>query len=277
MILSVASLKIKNTPKEYFLLGWWYVLLMLGPFLYWKENLVLSAEGSKIRLPWFYLFQNMNGLDWMTLPHRMAIPASLFLILAAGFWIAQSKRREWILPLILLEIWIYPGYAIPLQSTSLKPTEHAVLLSKLPEGAVLNLPVNLYSNTQRKFLWYQTIHHHPIADHFRYSMYPYIADTSKFVSYSRSITEAPLPTSENPDPLQVKELKESGFSYVVLHKEFIQEQLQMSPKTYAQWINLYLGEGIILEDSILYPLDTSTLGTIIHSYPSSFSVGLPEP
>lgn len=277
MFLSIASLRRKESAKEYFLLGWWYVILMLGPFLYWKDSLILSAQETKIRLPWFYLFQNTQGLDWMTLPHRMAIPASLFLTLSAGFWIAHSKRREWFLPLILLEIWLYPAYQIPLQSTPLRTVEHASLLKELPTGGVLNLPVNLYSNTQRKFLWYQTIHHHPIADHFRYSMYPYIAEKSVFVSYSRAITQAPLPTPENPDPLQVHDLQKQGFAYVVLHKEFIQEQLQMSPKTYAQWMNLYLGEGIILDDVYLYPLDTNTLGTIISSYPSTFSLGLPQP
>ena len=108
-------------------------------------------------------------------------------------------------------------------------------------------------------------------------MYPHIAKNSLFVSYSRAITQAPLPTVENPDPLQIKTLQQEGFSYVVLHKEFIKEQLQMSPEAYAQWMNLYLGEGIILDDAYLYPLDTNTLGTIISSYPSTFSLGLPQP
>ena len=277
MVLSLASLMTKHKSKSYLCLGWWYVILMLGPFLFWHDHLILSAQETKIRLPWFFLFQNTKGLDWMTLPHRMAIPASLFLTLSAGFWIAHSKRREWFLPIILIEIWIYPSYKIPLTSTPLHTTEHASILKNLPSGGVLNLPINLYSNTQRKFLWYQTIHHHPIADHFRYSMYPQIADKSSFVSYSRAITQAPLPTTENPDPLQIQTLKNEGFAYVVLHKEFIQEQLQMSPQTYAQWMNLYLGEGIILEDAYLYPLDTTTLGTIIPSYPSTFSLGLPKP
>ena len=277
MLLSITSLWSKTKSWHYFFLGWGYVILMLGPFLYWNENLILSGQGTKIRLPWFYLFQNIQGLDWMTLPHRMAIPASLFLTLSAGFWVTQSKRREWVLPFILLELWLYPSYQVPLKTTELPNSEHATLLKELPAGGVLNLPINLYSNTQRKFLWYQTIHHHPIADHFRYSMYPHIAEESLFVSYSRAITQAPLPTTKNPDPLEVKKLKKNGFMYVVLHKEFIQEQLQLSPQAYAQWMNLYLGEGIILDDAYLYPLDTSTLGTIITSYPSTFTLGLPQP
>ena len=277
IILSVASLRSNRASKRYFFLGWWYVILMLGPFLYWNDTLVLSAQETKIRLPWFYIFQSIQGLDWMTLPHRMAIPASLFLTLSAGFWIAQSRRREWLLPLILIELWMYPPYRLPLKSTPLQTQAHTSVLKNLPSGGVLNLPINLYSNTQRKFLWYQTIHRHPIADHFRYSMYPKIAEESVFVSYSRAITQAPLPTTENPDPLQIEALRQQGFAYIVLHKEFIQEQLQMSPKTYAQWMNLYLGEGIILDDAYLYSLDTSTLGTLISSYPSTFSLGLPQP
>ena len=277
MLLSLASIRSKTKSWSYILLGWWYVILMLGPFLYWNGSLVMSAQETKIRLPWFYLFQNIKGLDWMTLPHRMAIPAALFLTLSTGFWIAQSRRREWFLPLIILELWLYPSYHIPLKSTSLPNVEHASVLKNLPFGGVLNLPINLYSNTQRKFLWYQTIHHHPIADHFRYSMFPRVAEKSLFVSYSRAITQAPLPTTQDPDPLQIEQLRKEGFSYVVIHKEFIEEQLQMTPQTYAQWMNVYLGEGIILDDAYLYPLDTSVLGTIISSYPSTFSLGLPQP
>tara|TARA_B100000683_G_C12418988_1_gene527011 strand:- start:594 stop:1217 length:624 start_codon:yes stop_codon:yes gene_type:complete len=207
----------------------------------------------------------------------MAIPASLFLILSAGYWISQAKWREWLLPIILLELWLYPAYHLPLKSTALLNAEHATLLRDLPKGGVLNLPINLYSNTQRKFLWYQTIHQNPIADHFRYSIYPHIAEKSLFISYSRAITQAPLPTTDTPDPLQIENLKKEGFAYIVLHKEFIQEQLQMSPQVYAQWMNLYLGEGVILNDAYLYPLDTRNLRTIISSYPSTFTLGLPQP
>ena len=280
MCTSLASARLRKPSYSswcYLLLGWWYVALMLGPFLFWEDQLIINEQGSKIRLPWFYVFQNISGLNWMTLPHRMAIPASLFLTISAGFWVSQSKAREWILPFLLLELWLYPSYTIPLSSTNLSTVPHASVLRTLPPGAVLNLPINLYSNTQRKYLWYQTQHRHPIADHFRYSMYPRISNKSIFLSYSRDITKAPLPTIENPDPLQIEELKNAGYSYVILHKEFIQEQLNMTPEEYARWMNIYLGEGIILNDTYMYPLDISILGTIISSYPSTFSLGLPKP
>jgi hypothetical protein len=106
-------------------------------------------------------------------------------------------------------------------------------------------------------------------------MLPRIAEKTRFLEYSRAITKAPLPSTEDPDPLQINILYSEGYRYVVLHKEFITEQLNMTPSEYARWMNLHLGEGIILEDSFVYPLDKSLLGTTIPSYKSTFSLGLP--
>ena len=271
---------IQNKSRNYFhilypLLGVWYLILMLGPVLYYKGHIVQLAQGERIHLPWWYLFQKVEVLSWMTLPHRMAIPASLFLTLSASIWLNQQKHFSWLFCAILLEIWLVPPYQIPIVSTTLLPAEHAGFLSTLPKGAVLNLPINLYSNTQRKYLWYQTQHKYPIAAHFRYSMLPRISEKSGFLSYSFDIKKAPLPSAENLDPLEKEALYEAGYRYIVVHKEFIQEQLHMSHEEYARWMNIHMGEGIILDDAYVYPLDKSIFGEHILSYRSTFSLGLP--
>ena len=282
MALTIASLLyfLQKPQKEYLpiiypLLGCWFFILMLGPVLYYQGEAILTGQNETIHLPWWYLCQQTTGLSWMTLPHRMAIPASLFLILSAALWIEQKQIRSWWCVPILLELWLFPGYQIPIESTNLSTAEHATILQSLPQGAVLNLPINLYSNTQRKYLWYQTQHKNPIADHFRYSMMPNIAKKSGFLTYSFDITKAPLPSEQNRDPLEKNALYEAGFRYIVIHKEFVQEQLRMSPEEYARWMNIHVGEGIILHDSYVYPLDESVLGEHIPSYKSTFTLGLP--
>jgi len=211
----------------------------------------------------------------MTLPHRMAIPAMLFLTISAGFALSSFRNRTLLAVFCLLEIWLYPSYGIPLKHTSLPSSLHTTILKEAPEGAVLNIPVNLYSNHQRKYLWFQSQHQKPIADHFRYSMFPQISEKSVFLAASRSISKAPLPSAKNPDPLELNALYTSGFRYIVIHTEFVQEQHQIEAATYIAWMNLHLGEGVILDDVVLYPLDATLLRELLPFGTSSFTMGLP--
>ena len=256
-------------------LGIFFFILMLGPVVFFDGEIIKSADGSPYRLPWFYLIQSNPILEWMTLPHRMAIPATLFLVIAVGSWLNTQRFAFLWGGLLLCEIWLYPGYTIPLQSTSLPQSHHANTLRGLPKGGVLNLPVNLFSNEQRIFLWYQSQHHMPIADHFRYSEYPRIAQKSAFVEYSRALSSAPLPSREQPDPLQIQELKDAGFRYIVVHKAFVREQLNMSFDGYIQWLNLHLGEGVLLQDAAIYPLEPSVLDPLLSVGKSTLFLGSP--
>ena len=264
------------TPWLFFVLGWFYFILMLGPVLYLDGNIQYNTSGKPFYLPWYYIFQNIDGLKWMTLPHRMAIPATLFLTLSVGVCIQNLKWEKFLYVILLCEIWLYPPFQIPLTYTELPKSEHSRILKGLPMGGVLNLPVNLYSNKQRKYLWFQSIHKKPIADHFRYSMFSQVSKQSLFIEASRAIEVAPLPSETKPDPLQIEALKEAGYRYIVVHKEFVLEQQKITSTEYAQWLNLHIGEGVILKESYLYPLDKSHLPTLLETNVSTYSLGLPS-
>ena len=91
-------------------LGIFFVLLSLGPALSYEGQLLLRDDQTMYALPWWYLISEQSALKWMTLPHRMIVPATLFLTLALAFVLSQIQRRSVVVALttaMLLEIFSF--------------------------------------------------------------------------------------------------------------------------------------------------------------------------
>ena len=241
------------------LIGIAFVVLSLGPALSFDGEILRSERGNMYALPWWYLISQQPTLSWMTLPHRMIIPATLFLAVAFGIATdrLRSTKGHWALgAAVLFEFFVYPSYQIPLVTTGLPQTDHALFLKHVPqEGALLNIPVNLTSNHMRIYFWYQAIHHRPIAMSLRYSEYPSISKEVPFVEISSQLTQAVLPSKEEPDPLNIEGLRQAGFGFVLVHSRYLREFLATEPEVYLPYANAHLGQGIVFSDeSVLYPL-----------------------
>lgn len=260
----------KHRPLAIFSLGLslFFVLLSFGPALSYDGELIRSCSGNMYALPWYYLITNNPIFNWMTLPHRMIIPATLFLSLGLGITLNQIRGNKWlwsIAALLLLDSFYYPPYTVPLVTTSLPKADHALFLGHIPQkGALLNIPVNLTSNHMRIYFWYQTIHKRPIAMSLRYSEFPSIAKTVPFVHLSNELTQAVLPNESDSDPLNIDGLRESGFGFVLVHSPYLREFLATEPEIYLQYANAHLGNGVVFSDeSVLYPLEQADFPEIM--------------
>ncbi|MEC8380965.1 MAG: hypothetical protein VXZ96_11615 [Myxococcota bacterium] len=240
-------------------LGLSFTVLALGPALSFDGEVLQSERGNMYALPWWYLITNQPALNWMTLPHRMIIPATLFFSIAFAITVDRFLAKKWhwgLGALVLTEFFVYPSYQIPLVTTGLPKTDHALFLRHIPQkGALLNIPVNLTSNHMRIYFWYQVIHQRPIAMSLRYSEYPSISKEVPFVEISSKLTQAILPSTEEPDPLNIEGLREAGFGFILVHSRYLREFLATEPEIYLPYANAHLGKGIVFSDeSVLYPL-----------------------
>ena len=72
---------------------------------------------------------------------------------------------------------------------------------------------------------------------------------------SSQLTQAVLPSNEEPDPLNIEGLRTAGFGFVLVHSRYLREFLATEPEVYLPYANAHLGQGIVFSDeSVLYPL-----------------------
>jgi hypothetical protein len=216
----------------------------------------------------------------MTLPHRMAVPAALFLALGLawslqGLWRRGAARRLGsVLALVLglgalTEILVYPPYAVPLATTPVPRADHArVLAAWEGPGAVLNLPFDLGSHDQRICLWHQAVHRRPVGMTLRITEPPRIVDDIPLLwrvggPARHAALEAWDPAAHPADPWGVLALQEAGYGFLVVHGDLLEQANQGSVERYGERLEPVLGAPLHLaEGSLIFPLDPTALAPL---------------
>lgn len=209
--------------------GLFFGLLALGPALYVDGQLVRWG-GEPVYLPWAWWVPGTPLVGGMTLPHRMAIPAALFLALGAAWTVEALRRRtgsgprlsRW--PLLLpvaagAEILLYPPYEVPLTTVQLDRPAFTRFLARHPrEGAVLHLPFHLGANRRLRYLWWQHLHRRPVATSLRQGPPPSIAEQVPYLSALVDFQQGGAPP-EPASPALADRLRDAGFAFVVLRTD----------------------------------------------------------
>jgi hypothetical protein len=249
------------------------LVLSLGPVLMVNGEVLRGAHGEPFYLPWAYLIADKPILGSMTLPHRMAVPAGLFLSLSAAFTLEGALRRgatlrglrSWlllalgtgILAVASAEQLLYPPYRIPLQTVEVTPPTHARLLAALPgDEAVLDLPFVMGRNNRRIYLWWQAHHGRPMAASLKMGQPPWISGQHPWlVGFTAwQAGDGPPP---DPDPGLGPWLAEQGFGFVALHGSDpgIQPLASRADPGMRALLDASLGPGLVMpEGQVLYPL-----------------------
>jgi hypothetical protein len=255
------------------------VVLSLGPALTY-DGRVVGAPSDIVWLPWAWLTSALPFLQSMTLPHRMAVPAALFLALGLawtlqGLWDAGRLRKLGAVMALLLgagavtELLVYPPYAVPLATTPVPRADHARLLAELEQpGAVLNLPFDLGSHDQRICLWHQAVHGRPIGMTLRITEPPHIVDEIPLLwrvggPARRDDLAAWDPEAHPEDPWGVQALRGAGYAFIVVHQDLLEQGNKGSLERYGARLTPILGPGLRLsEGSWIFPLDAAGLPSL---------------
>ncbi len=260
-------------------LGLGFLVLGLGPALCY-DGRVVGAPDHIVWLPWAWLGSALPIVRSMTLPHRMAVPAALFLALGLawslhGLWSWRGRRPmgaalAMVLGLgALAEILLYPPYAVPLATTPVPRADHARLLATWEgPGAVLNLPFDLGSHDQRICLWHQAVHGRPVGMTLRITEPPRIVGDIPLLwrvggPARREALEAWNPEAHPDDPWGVLALREAGYGFLVVHGDLLALANQGSGERYGARLEPVLGPPLRLaEGSLIFPLDPADLAPL---------------
>ncbi len=266
-------------------LGLSLLALSLGPVLVVDTELVRWISGAPVFLPWAYLIAGKPILGSMTLPHRMALPAGLFLSLGAAWsvqgLVARARRRAGARGLVLaglaaallagavVEQLAYPPYRVPLATVSLEEPAHVGPLAAVPgEGAVLDLPFIEGASRRRVYLWWQALHGRPIAASLRFGGEPSVVAQVPWLKalFAFQARRSAVPEG---DPDAASQLRGAGYAFVVLHLRYLDQRGDPHEEEDA-WrgaLEATLGEGIPCgDDHLVYPLDpalASALGAAL--------------
>ena len=241
----------------------WLVLMAMGPVLMWDAELV-RLGGEPLRLPWFYLVSDRPVLEKLTLPHRMMMPAALFLALGLA-WTAEGVRQRvdrlgrgrWVgaavaAALIIgafVEILAYPPYELPLKTVDARIPAHApVLGAARAPGALLNLPFQMGSNLRTRYLYWQTAHHRPVGTSLDTGPPPAVVRRVPLLQRLAALQRGAraLPAA---DPGARTQLARQGYAYVVFHPAFFPRACPgLDLAAYQRLLAASFGAGLRLPD-----------------------------
>jgi len=246
-----------------------FVVLSLGPVLAIDGEMIQSG-GRHVFLPWHYL-EELPLFGQMSLAHRMAVPAGLFLTMAAIMTLDTVSRflwrtrLKWSAPVLMAiigaglitEVLLYPPYQIPLATVHAAPAAHASLLARIPgKGCVLNLPLLLGHNQFRRYYLWQATHGKPMAASMRHGESPPLVEGDPWLEEMAKFLKEETDYLPVADPKVRARLAKRGVEHVVLHTRFWTHQLD--DKNLETWIRIMtktFGEGVKLPDAtIVYAL-----------------------
>ena len=272
--------------------GLFFLVLSLGPALSVDGRLVGHPD-SVIWLPWQYLVRNTPVLASMTLPHRMAIPAALFLSMGLAFLLQGLWARRWpavgdgagkpvgavaavaLAVAAMAEILFYPPYELPLATTEVRQADHARLLSQLwSPGAVLNLPFDRGTHDQRIFLWHQAVHGRPIGQTLRTTEPPSIVrEVPLLWKFAGPLGQQRLAeraaTIDAKDPWGRARLQKAGYGFVAVHGSFLKKKAGEDLAGWSRKLAPVLGQGLVLREGVvLFALDPQARTELVTRAPA---------
>ena len=210
IVLGILALR-ERAARPWIVFGLVFTVLCLGP------KLRIDGFDTGLSLP-YDLLRHVPGLDVMRTPGRFMLLASAGLAVAAGFGLEVllrrwPSRRAAVVALVSLiavvELWPRPWPQTALPHVS--PFYAEVAAGARPAGPILDLPHGWYNRSDRAsaYMYYQTIHHQPIA-------WSYL---SRY--YKRFPNEGldPLWNLSLPAGADLRaRIKALGYRYVVWHK-----------------------------------------------------------
>jgi hypothetical protein len=234
-----------------------FTVLCLGP------DLRIGGVDTHLPLP-YKAMRVVPGLDIMRTPGRFMLLASVGFAVAAGYGLdallrARPSRRALVtaatVTLVALECWprVWPQSALPHV-----PAFYRQLAADPSGGAVLDLPHGWYNRQDRAsaYMYYQTIHHHPIA-------WSYL---SRYHVRFPNAGLDPLWNLQLPAGADLRaRIQALGFRYVVWHKYtgmFVGGRVSTGflaqpwgpptpPRTHAIFREAFAGEPPIYEDDLV--------------------------
>ena len=275
-------------------LGLAFLSFSLGPVLSFDGELIRGDGGGLVRLPWGVIGELDPRVGMVTLPHRFAVPAGLFLSL--GFaslldggvrrWTPRFARVRMVLAMglglgVLGEMLHVPPYQVPLQGLELPDHGYFTVLREVDTpGAVLGLPISNGENDLREYLWHQAQHKRAIDASLRKEVVPTI---TKRVAVLRRIMAAqgnfhrgqsPRTRAERagetdelpflPDPDGGAKMVAEGYGFIALHLKHACHTLQPhggADHDLASWdraLSASFGPGLVLsEETVIYVLDAT--------------------
>ena len=205
-----------------------FMLVASGYYLRPDYN-TATFFGVYLELPLYWIYKLFPQVGTFTVPYRAVIGVSLCLsmLLTMGLCrvcdILGSKRRLFICALvgvgILLEILFVSQKLLPLPARNLTSPQVYKDLAKIDDcGAVLDVPNEshgLHSSANSSYVFFQTIHGHPLTIHLNYGPLHQVNRTSFYENFN-------IVLSGN-DNLQkdFPRWEKVNFKYLVLHEKLI--------------------------------------------------------
>jgi len=231
----------------------------LGPYLYFGDSWV-TLSGAKLRLPWWYLQQNIPALA-ITHPLRIGVPALAIVAAAAGAALNNLRVAQFqnlIIPAIFVDSLLLCGAPWPLETAPGEiPSIYEEIKNDPRTVGVLDLPTDSKATMEvSRYLYWQSEHKKPIpyspdvrastSSLLRYQSFRYLASLC-----NRRSDEDQKLGLRNQHQVSPKELISAKIGWVVLHKNIDPEA---TAKIYP-YLTKELGKGFETEDSVRWKIE----------------------
>jgi hypothetical protein len=248
--------------------GWWLwwlavviicAVLSLGPYL----RLNYSDDISKtikqgLPLPYLWL-QNIPPISLSRSPNRFQVMVEMALAILAAFGITglshlkfSLRFKQWqvIAPLLVTAVFCGEMQTLPwpLQQMD-QPAIFKQIAADPGEFAIMELPITNHGVEDARRMYYQTLHHHPIAGGYvaRQLIDFYRTNDSPFGNYFDRFSHdsSPIIDSSNSNEAALRLLNLYNFRYLVLYKdEFVSDTDEIlpdgsDPQSVALWQQNY--------------------------------------
>lgn len=206
-----------------------FILVASGYYLRPGYN-VATFFGLYLKLPLYWIYKLFPQVGAFSVPYRAVIGVSLCLSMLLTIGLSRicdffgGNRRIFICVLagagILLETLLVSYELLPLSSRNTNPPQVYKDLAGINNcGAVLDAPNEshgLLPGTNAPFIFYQTVHHHPLTIHVNYGPLHKMKKTSFSINF--------IPVLSGKDK-SVKDGSVAGmvsFQYLVLHEKLVE-------------------------------------------------------
>lgn len=195
------------------------LLLALGPV----PGLMEPGQGA----PWgpFHWMQRVPLLGWFHWPERLLAGLSVLAVAAAGVAV-QTAGPRWgagLSAVLVLGAALEMGPRVPEGTYPLPLFPELAVLESLPEGAVLDLPIQPAAAHHLPYQMMQIRHERPILfnmvlDHLRDDSLDRRVESDPVLRWFRALMEPGPPPQRDWGEPELRALREQGFVVVALHQ-----------------------------------------------------------